>query len=94
MSAANVGAGPHIFRDAAKNVKVGFGHRSVEDIHLTRFASYLVVMNGDPPRKPAIAAAITQRVPPPSGEPPRHKEARILQIRGIYKCETKKDLRA
>lgn len=46
------------FVDAANNVKVGFGYREVNDYRLTRYACYLIAMNGDI-RKPEIAAAQT-----------------------------------
>lgn len=42
-----------LFADAVKN---STGGRPAEDVHLSRFACYLTVMNGDP-RKPAVAAA-------------------------------------
>lgn len=49
-------AGDH-FRDATKMVPLGSGaERAVGDRHLTRYACYLVAMNGDP-RKAEIAAA-------------------------------------
>lgn len=44
------------FPGAGKMVPVGFGERTIADVHLTRYAAYLVAMNGDP-RKPEIAAA-------------------------------------
>ncbi|APE09740.1 hypothetical protein BO226_11405 [Rhodococcus sp. 2G] len=45
------------FVGASKLIELGKGgRREVEDFNLSRFAAYLVVMNGDP-RKPAIAAA-------------------------------------
>lgn len=45
------------FRGAAKMITTGKGaQREVEDYFLSRFACYLVAMNGDP-RKPEIAAA-------------------------------------
>lgn len=45
------------FRTATKMVRIGSGaQRDVGDWHLTRYACYLVAMNGDP-RKPEIAAA-------------------------------------
>lgn len=45
------------FADAGKKVQLGSeAVRVVTDYHLTRFAAYLVAMNGDP-RKPAVAAA-------------------------------------
>jgi hypothetical protein len=54
------GAGKQIGNDfvgAAKIVSLGAGgSREVEDVHLSRFACYLVAMNGDS-RKPEIAAA-------------------------------------
>lgn len=47
------------FRDARKMIPLGKGaQRDVGDRHLTRYACYLVAMNGDP-RKPEIAAAQT-----------------------------------
>lgn len=43
--------------EASKIVNMALGlKREVKDYHLSRYASYLVVMNGDP-RKPEIAAA-------------------------------------
>lgn len=51
------GSAENHFRDATKMVPIGSGaHRTVYDQELTRYACYLVAMNGDP-RKPAIAAA-------------------------------------
>lgn len=51
-------ASDHI-RGSSKMVKLGSGStREVADYHLTRYAAYLVAMNGDP-RKPEIAAAQT-----------------------------------
>lgn len=45
------------FADAGKMVDLGSGSvRQVEDIHLSRFACYLIAQNGDP-RKPEIANA-------------------------------------
>lgn len=45
------------FPAAGKKVQIGSGaERTVRDFHLTRFAAYLVAMNGDP-RKPEVAAA-------------------------------------
>lgn len=47
------------FVGAAKMVQVGSGaKREVEDFHLSRYACYLIAMNGDP-RKKAIALAQT-----------------------------------
>lgn len=47
------------FRNATKMLPIGNGaERAVGDRHLTRYACYLVAMNGDP-RKPEIAAAQT-----------------------------------
>lgn len=54
------GAGKQLddhFPGAGKMVSLGSGSvREVPDVHLSRFAAYLVAMNGDP-RKPEIAAA-------------------------------------
>lgn len=58
VAVANQGhlAADHV-ADAGKMVQIGSGAtRSVADYQLTRFAAYLVVMNGDP-RKPEVAAA-------------------------------------
>jgi phage antirepressor YoqD-like protein len=44
-----------LFAGAVKNPSA-VGGRPAEDVHLARFAAYLVAMNGDP-RKPEIAAA-------------------------------------
>lgn len=45
------------FVGADKVIQGGrWGHQTVEDFHLTRFAAYLVAMNGDP-RKSEVAAA-------------------------------------
>lgn len=50
---------PDHFRGASKMVSIGSGAtRSIADHHLTRFAAYLVAMNGDP-RKQEIAEAQT-----------------------------------
>jgi len=49
----------HQFVGSANMMKVGKGgNRKVEDLFLTRYACYLVAMNGDP-RKPEIAEAQT-----------------------------------
>ncbi|WP_052422495.1 hypothetical protein [Nonomuraea candida] len=53
-----VSAGQANIREVLHNVRVGFGERSVKDYRLTRFACYMIVMNGDP-TKPEIAAAQT-----------------------------------
>lgn len=57
-SAAAVGHDVHHhFPGAGKMVDIGSGaSREVADVHLSRFAAYLVAMNGDP-RKPEVAAA-------------------------------------
>jgi DNA-damage-inducible protein D len=56
----NSGANPKDhFRGATKKVTLGSSaSRALIDWHLTRYAAYLVAMNGDP-RKPEIAAAQT-----------------------------------
>ena len=47
------------FADVGKMVELGSGaEREVEDIHLSRYACYLIVMNGDP-RKEVIALGQT-----------------------------------
>lgn len=47
------------FVDVNKMVLIGsFGEREIDDITLTRYASYLITQNGDP-RKPEIAFAQT-----------------------------------
>lgn len=49
----------HHFGDATKMVRIGSGaERAVPDVLLTRYAAYLVAMNGDP-RKLEVAAAQT-----------------------------------
>lgn len=53
VSASNQG---HLMFDLFRGATEKSGGRPREDFHLTRFAAYLVVMNGDP-RKPEIAAA-------------------------------------
>jgi DNA-damage-inducible protein D len=59
-TAANVGTAPlDHFREAGKVIKGGrWGEQTVADLHLTRYACYLVAMNGDS-RKRAVAAAQT-----------------------------------
>ncbi|OLE24235.1 MAG: hypothetical protein AUG49_13755 [Catenulispora sp. 13_1_20CM_3_70_7] len=45
------------FADAGKVIKGGrWGEQIVADVHLSRYACYLIAMNGDP-RKPQVAAA-------------------------------------
>ena len=46
------------FADVRKIVKAGAASKPVEDYHLSRYACYLIAMNGDP-RKKAIALAQT-----------------------------------
>jgi DNA-damage-inducible protein D len=47
------------FTETSKMIGVGKGaHREVQDFHLSRYACYLIVQNGDP-EKPAIAAGQT-----------------------------------
>jgi hypothetical protein len=60
ITAQNSGtAGPDQFVSAANMIGTGKGaHRAVDDFHLSRYACYLVAMNGDP-RKPEVAAAQT-----------------------------------
>ena len=55
-AADNIGAARSIFLDAQRTVEAGFGTREVRDYHLTRYAAYLIAMNGDP-RKPEVPAA-------------------------------------
>lgn len=60
LAIANVGenSNDHI-GSVAKKVSIGSGaERAVKDYHLTRYACYMIAMNGDP-RKPEIAAAQT-----------------------------------
>ncbi len=53
-----VSAGEHVTH-VRKMVKIGSGaQREASDYHLTRYACYILFMNGDP-RKPEIAAAQT-----------------------------------
>jgi DNA-damage-inducible protein D len=48
------------FRHASKVIEGGrWGQQTVTDHHMTRYGCYLVAMNGDPSRKPEIAAAQT-----------------------------------
>jgi DNA-damage-inducible protein D len=60
MACESVGAIPsHHFGDVNKMVSVGSGaERKIDDVALTRYACYLIAMNGDP-AKPEIAAAQT-----------------------------------
>lgn len=46
------------FADVRKIVKAGIATKRVADVHLSRYACYLIAMNGDP-RKEAIALAQT-----------------------------------
>ncbi len=46
------------FAGAGKMVKAGVAPKEIEDYHLSRYACYLIAMNGDP-RKEAIALAQT-----------------------------------
>ena len=46
------------FANAGKIVKTGVATKEIEDYHLSRYACYLIAMNGDP-RKKAIALAQT-----------------------------------
>ena len=102
VAAGNSGTDPtDHFRGAAKMVGVGSGaFRSVLDWHLSRYASYLVAMNGDP-RKPEIAAAqtyfavrtreaeIQQAVPVPAFEiPTSFADALELAARQARELET------
>lgn len=57
INSHGVSAGQSMFVGAAKHVSRGFGGvQKQADYRLTRYACYLVAMNGDP-RKPEVAAA-------------------------------------
>lgn len=60
VAAKNAGSDPEDhFRGSSKMVPLGSGSvRGIDDVELSRFAAYLVAMNGDP-RKPEIASAQT-----------------------------------
>ncbi|MBS1696091.1 MAG: hypothetical protein JST91_28180 [Actinobacteria bacterium] len=47
-SADNIGAGHGAFTDVSERVPAGIGYTTRNDVLLTRFGAYLVVMNGDP----------------------------------------------
>ena len=54
-------AGQDQFRGVTKMVDLGSGsQRPIVDYHLSRYAAYLVAMNGDP-TKPEIAAALGEK---------------------------------
>lgn len=56
--ASDYAASDH-FADVSNMIRVGKGaQREVDDVHLSRYACYLVVQNGDP-SKPVIAAGQT-----------------------------------
>ena len=44
------------FANAGKIVKTGIATKEIEDYHLSRYACYLIAMNGDPRKKPIALA--------------------------------------
>jgi len=70
----------------AAAVKKSSGGRPAEDVHLARFAAYLVAMNGDP-RKPEVAAAQSYFAV-------RTREAEVNEARALPKSDDERVLEA
>ena len=80
--ASNQAASDH-FVETTKMVVLGSGaQRELEDVHLSRYACYLVVQNGDP-AKPVIAAGQTYFAIQTRGN---SRKGRHRKIHNIGKC--------